>query len=175
MSTAARRARAWTVLRMRAGDPPKRAQGRGYTYLALLLAIALIGMAMAGAGTLWSARVQRDKERELLKVGHKIRAAIGQYYNLSPGPVKRYPPTLEALLRDDRFPKPQRYLREIYRDPMTETGNWGIVEATDGGILGVHSLSERAPRKTSSFAPADALFEGRLQYSEWVFAYLPEG
>lgn len=150
-----------------------RNRSAGFTYLGLLLAIVLIGVALAGAATLWSAERKRERERELLHIGHKFREAIGQYYNRTPGAVKQYPPTLEALLRDDRFPTPQRYLRQIYVDPFTGTKNWGIVEATSGGIMGVHSLSAETALKTANFRPTDKSFEGKLLHGEWMFVYLP--
>jgi type II secretory pathway pseudopilin PulG len=145
---------------------------QGYAYLALLLAIVIIGIALAGAGALWSKARQREREQELLKVGAKFREAIGQYYNNTPGAVKQYPPTLDALLRDNRFPVPKRYLRQIYLDPMTGTTNWGTIES-NGGIMGVHSLSGATAFKTGNFRPQDKEFEGRTLYVDWIFAYVP--
>lgn len=150
----------------------KLATSRGYAYLALLLAIVIMGIALAGAGVLWSKARQREREQELLKVGAKFREAIGQYYNNTPGVVKKYPSTLEALLRDDRFPVPKRYLRQIYPDPMTGLPNWGMLES-NGGIAGVHSLSGAHVFKTGNFRPQDASFENRTEYIDWVFVYAP--
>lgn len=146
---------------------------RGFTYLGLLLAVVLIGLALASAGTLWSAARKREREQELLHIGHKFREAIGRYYESTPGIVKQYPPTLEALLRDERFPVPRRYLRQIYTDPVSGMANWGILEAPSGGIMGVYSLGSGTPSKTANFSPADKAFEGRQFYEEWIFAYLP--
>ena len=52
---------------------------RGFTYVGLLLAVALAGVALAAAGTLWSTVAQRDRELELLFVGDQYRRAIGSY------------------------------------------------------------------------------------------------
>jgi hypothetical protein len=41
----------------------------------------------------------------------------------------------------------QRYLRRIYRDPMTSKTEWGLVQSVDGRIMGVHSLSKDKPLK----------------------------
>lgn len=147
----------------------------GFTYLGLLLAIVLIGVALAGAATLWSAERKRERERELLHIGHKFCEAIGQYYNRTPGAVKQYPPTLEALLRDERFPVPRRYLRQIYVDPFTGTQNWGTVEAPSGGIMGVHSLTAEPAFKTANFRGKDQHFEGKALLGDWIFVYLPDG
>ena len=56
----------------------RRLQG-GFTYLGLLFALALIGLALGAAGTVWSVARQRDRERQLLWVGGEIRQAIGHY------------------------------------------------------------------------------------------------
>src|SRR5690606_24028540 len=126
------------------------------------------------AGALWSEAQRRDKEQELLRVGDKFRIAIGQYYNNTPGAIKQYPPTLAALLRDDRFPEPQRYLRTIYINPITGRPGWGILEAPSGGVMGVYSLSGTRPFKTRRFRPVNEGLENKKMYGDWIFAYLPE-
>jgi len=159
---------------MRNGDCPsgnQRARQGGYTLLGLLVLILIIGFFLGEAGAMWSDARQRDREAELLKVGDRIRIAIGRYYNNSPGPVKQFPRTLEALLRDDRFPVPQRYLRTLYIDPITRREGWGILEAPSGGIMGVYSLSGDKPFKTRQFRPIYKEFEDRKMYGDWIFAY----
>ncbi|MCB4812282.1 type II secretion system GspH family protein [Methylovorus menthalis] len=146
----------------------------GYTFLGLLLVIMIAGLVLAQAGNTWSNLRQREREQELLKVGDKIREAIGNYYQRSPGLVKQYPRTLEALLRDDRFPQPQRYLRQLYADPLTGIVNWGVLEAPSGGIMGVYSLAPGKPFKQRNFPPLYESFEKKKLYTEWMFAYLPE-
>ena len=159
---------------MRNGDCPRdnlRARQGGYTLLGLLVLILIIGFFLGEAGAMWSDARQRDREAELLKVGDRIRIAIGRYYNNTPGPVKQFPRTLEALLRDDRFPVPQRYLRTLYIDPVTRREGWGILEAPSGGIMGVYSLSGDKPFKTRQFRPIYKEFEDRKMYGDWIFAY----
>jgi len=146
---------------------------QGFTYLALLITVALLGVSLAATGTVWHFAMQREKERELLFVGKQFRQAIAEYYVATPGKVKKYPLELEDLLRDTRFPGVKRYLRKIYVDPMTGTQEWGLIQAPDGGILGVFSLSEDAPIRTSFAARADELFVGKAKYREWKFFYLP--
>ncbi|MDP2246706.1 MAG: type II secretion system protein, partial [Nitrosomonadales bacterium] len=96
-----------------------RRKDKGFTFMGVLVIIILVGFSLAEAGNTWSNIRKREREQELLKVGDKIREAIGNYYNQSPGMVKQFPPTLEALLKDERFPTPQRYLRQLYLDPTT--------------------------------------------------------
>ncbi len=150
-----------------------RGRQSGFTYLAALLAVALMGTGLAAIGAVWHTAQQREKERELLFIGHQFCKAIESYYQKSPGVGKRYPRTLEVLLQDDRFLVPLRHLRQIYADPLTGKTEWGTVPAADGGIMGVYSLSEDAPVKTGGFADADREFEGKNKYAEWKFIFLP--
>lgn len=150
-----------------------RASQHGFTYLAALFLVAALGVTATATSMLWSVAQQRDRERELLFVGNQFRAAIAQYYKNTPGSVKRYPAELNDLLKDNRQLAMRRYLRRIYLDPMTGTTKWGEVRATDGGIMGVYSLSEAAPMKVGNFSDEDRSFSGKGRYSEWTFVYEP--
>jgi type II secretory pathway pseudopilin PulG len=142
----------------------------GFTLLALLFLIAVLGAQLALLGTLWSTAVKREKEAELLFVGDQFRLAIQSFYLRSPG-QKRYPRSLEELLHDPRFPQTVRHLRRIYRDPVTGKAEWGLVQSPDGGVMGVHSLSPDKPMKTGNFPLAYEDFTGKQSYQEWVFLY----
>lgn len=146
----------------------------GFTYLTILFVVAAAGIVLAQTGINWSHDNQRDKELELLFIGNQYRQAIMLYYERTPGMVKRYPSKLEDLLTDTRFNPPQHYLRKLYRDPILNQIQWGIIAAPGGGIMGVHSLSNGLPIKTAGFGYRDALFEGASRYSDWVFAYNPQ-
>lgn len=161
-----------TARTMPNGDTYNRS--RGFAFLGLLVAITLVGFSLADAGNAWSNIQRREREQELLKVGDKIRIAIGHYYNQSPGMVKQYPPNLEALLKDDRFPMPKRYLRKLYADPLTGRTVWGVLEAPSGGIMGIYSLSPGQPFKKKGFPERFKSFENRKHYMQWIFAYVPE-
>jgi hypothetical protein len=56
---------------------------------------------------------------------------------------------------------------------MTGGTDWALVEAPDGGIMGVHSRSEEAPVKTGNFDAADTAFEQASSYTDWQFVYTP--
>jgi len=145
----------------------------GYILVGMLILIMLAGLVLTEAGAKFSDARKREREQELLKVGDTIRKAIGNYYNQTPGVVKQYPPNLEALLRDNRFPVPKRYLRKLYLDPVTQREGWGILEAPSGGVMGVYSLSAASPYKTKNFRPLYRHFENQKYYGEWYFAYVP--
>lgn len=145
----------------------------GFTYLGVLFTISIMGITLAMASALWSFAQQREKERELLFIGHQFRLAIGLYYERTPGAEKKYPHRLQDLLLDNRYVTSQRYLRQIYRDPITGNQDWGLVPAPSGGIMGVYSKSETTPIKTENFKIEDSTLEGSKKYTEWQFVYIP--
>lgn len=144
----------------------------GFTYVALLFMVATLGVGLAISGMDWHTTRQREKEAQLLFVGKEFQNAIALYYYRTPGGAYEYPKALEQLLEDKRFPTTQRYLRKIYRDPMTNRAEWGLVLSPGGGIAGVRSLSENTPLKTSRF-PEKIPFADKRRYTEWEFVFLP--
>lgn len=148
-------------------------QANGYSYIGVLLIIATIGLTLALASTLWSFAQQREKERELIFIGNQFRKAIGQYYERTPGMVKNYPMRLDELLQDNRYVTTQRYLRKIYKDPMTNQNDWGIINAPQGGIMGIFSKSAVKPIKQNGFQEINKSLEGQQHYHDWQFFYVP--
>jgi hypothetical protein len=146
---------------------------RGFTYLIALFAVAVAGAMLAAGSMVWHHEAQRAREQELRFIGDEFRRAIGLFYERTPGGIKRYPQTLQDLVRDDRYLSIQRYLRRIYPDPLTGEPLWGLVPAPGGGIMGVYSLSDATPLKTSGFDEADKTFAGAQRYADWKFMYVP--
>ncbi len=155
---------------MPCGDRPASRQ-RGFSYLALLFAVAVMGLLLAAASELWHTTAQRERERELLFIGKQYREAIGRYYLRSPG-ARQYPQSLDDLIDDRRFPQTVRHLRKRYRDPISGKDEWGLV-VEQGRIIGIHSQSTQTPLKRANFAKADAEFADRASYAEWQFIYRP--
>jgi len=145
---------------------------QGFTYLALLFFMAIMGAALALTGIVWHVAKQREKEQELLFVGTQFINAIASYYRESPG-LRTFPRQLTDLVKDPRFPNTKRHLRKMYRDPMTNAAEWAVVRTVDGGIIGVRSLSEQEPiRKSFPDGPFKG-FAGKARYADWQFVYLP--
>ncbi len=142
---------------------------RGFTYIGVLVLVAMMGAALAAAGQVWHTMQKREKEQELLFIGHQFQLALNRYASHTPGQGRRAPPNLEELLKDSRHPEVRRYLRKIYLDPMTGSAEWGLITGPDGEIYGVHSLSIDEPLKKSHFGLANRHFEGKMKYSDWVF------
>ena len=143
----------------------------GFTYIGIMLAVALIGTQLALAGVEWSFAQARQKERELLFVGGQFRTAISQYYLNPKGSQKEYPRRLEDLLKDPRYPGTVRHLRKIYADPITGKKQWGLIKLPNGGIIGVYSLADKEPIKTGNFRPADLSFMNKRRYADWKFVH----
>lgn len=146
-------------------SPPPRQ--RGVTYLALLLAIALVSGTLAATAHVWSQAQRREREKQLLWVGEQFRRAIAAYARAGNG---AYPRNLEDLLEDARSPAKRRYLRRIYEDPMTDTADWALIRNPQGGIIGLHSRHEGVPIKTGRFPPQYLRFERARTYADWQFA-----
>ncbi|MGV3499138.1 MAG: type II secretion system protein [Hydrogenophaga sp.] len=140
---------------------------RGAGYLFVLFAMAAIGIGLATTGEVWRTSAQREREAQLLFVGHQFRLALASYREASPLGMPIAPATLDELIEDRRHPAPRRHLRRLWRDPMTGSTDWGLV-VVGGRIVGVYSRDTREPLRTA-FAPRDAEFAGLASYSQWVF------
>jgi len=146
-----------------------RRQETGFSYLMVMIAITLMGLAMTVAGRQWKTMVQRELETDLLAKGIEIQSALALYSattkagRVLPGEV--YPQTLAELTRP---PKP--FLRKVYLDPVGR-GEWELLRAPAGGIMGVRSKSRQKPIKQGNFPLAVRHFEGKPTHYDWVFQY----
>lgn len=147
------------------GQPTMNGKQAGFTYIALLIGIAIASAVLAAVGQVWQTVGQRDREKELLFIGNQFRQAINRYYASN----RRYPQRLEDLVVDETNAKTKHYLRKIFVDPMTGLTDWGTVKLPNEQIVGVYSLSENKPIKTTGFRRRDSEFEDKEKYSEWQF------
>jgi type II secretory pathway pseudopilin PulG len=122
---------------------------RGFTYLGLLLAIALLGIGMTAASEVWVTTARRHRMEQLEWVGHQYVQAIGSYYENSPGALKAYPTALQDLLEDRRSAFARRHLRQMYVDPFSGVADWELVMAPSGGIRGVRAAVPDTTGRTS--------------------------
>lgn len=146
-----------------------RREERGFSYIMLMIAIVLMGVAMSVAARQWKTMVQRELEADLLAKGIEIQNALALYSTaIKAGrvmPGEMYPQTLAELTK---LPKP--FLRKVYLDPVGH-GEWELVRAPTGGIMGVRSKSKGRPIKQYDFPLAVRHFEGKPTYYDWVFQY----
>ena len=81
----------------------QRRQETGFSYLMMMIAITLMGLAMTVAARQWKTMVQRELEADLLAKGIEIQTALTLYSSsakagrVMPGEV--YPQTLAELTR----------------------------------------------------------------------------
>lgn len=144
-------------------------QESGFSYILVMIAITLMGIAMTTAARQWKTIVQRELEADLLAKGMEIQTALALYSasakagRVMPGDV--YPQTLAELTKP---PKP--FLRKVYLDPVGH-GEWEVLRAPAGGIMGVRSKSKLTPIKQGNFPLAVRHFEGKPTHYDWVFQY----
>jgi len=146
----------------------------GFSYLGVLILVAVMSISLVGAGRYWSTIIKRELEAELLYRGDQIREAIASYYNNSPGgQAKTYPRKFSDLLKDPRYPGVKRHLRKWYTDPMNRGNEWVYILDASQRLKGVHSAHQGRPLKTGNF-PADYReFERAQSYADWVFVFVP--
>jgi type II secretory pathway pseudopilin PulG len=140
----------------------------GFTYIALLAIITIIGISLGATGKYWQNVMLRDREEELLFRGDQYRIAIEHYYYAIPG-KNQYPQSIEDLLTDNRSPAGKHHLRRKYKDPMTNEDFIEIRDPLTKRIIGVHSASDKAPLKQAAFNTPYEEFVGRLSYNDWQF------
>lgn len=169
--TAVRKATLKTARRMLIGKNDVYQQA-GFTYIGLLIVIAIAGIGMAGVGHVWHFDAQREREKELLFIGQAYRNAIGSYYENSPSTAKQYPKSLQDLILDKRFPTVKRHIRQLYADPFARDKEWQLV-LQQGQIVGVYSSSQLVPIKKIGFSPEFKTFGDAGKYEEWRFVYIP--
>lgn len=155
------------------GHWPTRGES-GFTLLWLLFLIVLLGLGLAALGKVWHTSEIREREKQLIFAGDQYRRALESYYRATPGQEKHYPKTLSDLLEDKRVLIPVRHLRRLYRDPLTNAEEWGLVKQGEE-ITGVYSLASGKPFKRAGFPRAYEGFEGKESYRDWVFAAFPKG
>lgn len=143
---------------------------RGFTYLGLIILVAILGLVGAAGLKMGSLLQRQAAEQELLDIGAQFVDALQSYAGATPPGQPQQPPNLAALLRDPRFPQVRRHLRKLYVDPITGRAEWGLLyQPGSQGIIGMHSLSSSAPLKVGNFEARFTGFEGKSQLSEWLF------
>lgn len=119
---------------------PKRQAQRGFGYLAVLLIVLLLAVAMGATYERVDTLMQREKEQEWLFAGKQYQQAIASYYNKSPNGFKELPSSIDDLLQDKRFVANTRHLRKPFADPITG-GDWALIRDENQKIKGVYSQS----------------------------------
>jgi type II secretory pathway pseudopilin PulG len=147
----------------------------GFTFLWTLLLVAMMGFGLTVVVEFHTTAAQRDKEKELLSIGHQFRLALKRYYEVQiPGTKFDYPVSMDNLIKDNRVSGLHRHLRKVFVDPITGKAEWGLV-IMRGRIVGIHSLSDKTPIKQDGFEADDQSFKDKQKLSDWIFTYPAEG
>lgn len=158
---------------------------QGYTYVAVMILLAVLSLASALTLEVAQTSAQRSGEAELIAIGKEFERAFASYYRQSPNGTRRYPERLEDLVRDPRLPGVKRHLRKVYPDPMGGQEAWGTVPAPGGGIMAVYSkapgqpfredllLAIAPPQLPAAASAPDAPASQAMSYAEWRFGYDP--
>ena len=146
-------------------------QQAGFTYVGMVVFVTIIGLVGAATLKVGALLARAEAEHELLAIGAEFSEALASYAQATPPGQPQQPATLDALLRDPRFPAPRRHLRRIFVDPVTGRAEWGLVRAGEGGpITAIHSLSQAQPLKIAGFDPRFVNFDNRRHLSDWRFS-----
>ena len=112
---------------------------RGFTYLWVLVAVAVLSIGLLAVSEVWATSARRQKMIELEWIGAQFVRAIGSYYQSTPGAAKAYPTSLQDLIEDRRYLTIRRHLRAIYPNPFTGKADWELVVGGDGRVRGVRA------------------------------------
>ncbi|MBV8200213.1 MAG: type II secretion system protein, partial [Acidobacteria bacterium] len=96
----------------------------GYSLVVLIMAISVLNIMIGAALPKWSEMIQRDKEEELISRGWQYAEAIRVFQHR----FQRYPTKLDELIKV----KP-RCIRQLWKDPMTGSGEWTPIFLGQGG------------------------------------------
>jgi type II secretory pathway pseudopilin PulG len=99
----------------RSGVARARRSRAGYSLVVLIMALAVLNIMIGAALPLWSERIRRDKEEELISRGFQYVEAIRVFQKR----FQRYPTTFDELLKA----KP-RCIRQLWTDPMSDDGKF---------------------------------------------------
>jgi type II secretory pathway pseudopilin PulG len=108
----------------------------GFALLVVFLLAAFVAIALYMELPRVVFESQRNREQALIDRGEQYRRAIQLYYRR----YARYPPDMKALENTDN----RRFLRQRYKDPMTDKDEWRLIHSVGPGIF-PDSLVYKAP------------------------------
>jgi type II secretory pathway pseudopilin PulG len=123
------------------GEPSAKHQ-RGFTYLGVLIAVALLGVGLSIVSEIWTKTAEHQKIVQLEWIGNQYVQGIESYYYANTGSVHFYPEDLDDLLVDKRYLYIRRHIRTLYPDPFTGKLQWKLIPAPTGGFKGVEFSSD---------------------------------
>jgi type II secretory pathway pseudopilin PulG len=154
------------------------ARKKGYLVIMLMMAVFALSIGLMIAVPFWQTEVKREKEEELIFRGKQYVEAVRRYVLKNPG---RFPSTMKELLE-------KRFIRKLYKDPMTVTGEWNVIlnpassgAASASGEAQVYLVPEKALSSvrqpiilgvaSSSSNTSVKIYNDQETYDKWLFYY----
>ncbi len=116
----------------RGGRAPRRGSA-GYSLVVLIMALSVLSIMLAAALPMWSERIKRDKEEELISRGWQYVEAIRVFQKR----FQRFPVSFDELLKA----KP-RCIRQLWKDPMTDDGPFVPIFLGQGSQIQVPGMPD---------------------------------
>lgn len=151
---------------------------KGFMLLILVFAVFLITIGLMIAMPVWQTQIQREKEEELIFRGEQYVEAVRLFTQKKPG---SFPDSLDSLQKE-------KCLRRLYKDPMTDHGEWNLILHYRGTTEREGKATEKvlvAPLRalpsldrpqilgvvSSSTEPSIKIYEDQNRYDQWMFFY----
>lgn len=100
---------------------------RGHLLVALMVLVACMLILLTVTGQSWTFITQRDREAEMIFRGEQYARAL-DFYRKEMG---SYP--LELKLLSQPGPHRHRYIRKLWKDPVSKDGKWGLLYLSPTG------------------------------------------
>lgn len=100
----------------------------GYNLVFLMVTLTLLNIALAVALPKWSQVIRREREEELISRGWQYAEAVRVFQNR----FQRLPVRLDELIEVE-----PRSIRKLWKDPMTDGGQWVLIPPGQGTTLTV--------------------------------------
>jgi type II secretory pathway pseudopilin PulG len=111
---------------MSRGVPGGARNDSGFSIVVLLASITIMLVVMGAAVPTWKYIMKNDREEELYFRGDQIARGIERYQRKNGNTL---PVSLELMVKG-------RYLRKVYKDPMTKDGKWRIIHPGEALLPG---------------------------------------
>jgi hypothetical protein len=136
----------------------------GYTLSVLLVMMVTVGVFIVNRAHLWApTQINREREAELIYRGEHLARGIAAYRQKR----GRFP----TSLGDVASVRP-RVIRQIYSDPMSESGKWvylyNVPTSSTGNNEGLPIVGVRSSSNKDSIK----LYRGKSLHSDWEFSAL---
>jgi len=96
-----------------------RKRERGFTILAVIVAVTILLIVLAAAAPRMSTQIKHDREEELVHRAHQYVRAIQLFYRK----FGRFPNSVEEMENTNNL----RFLRRKYKDPITGKDEWRLI------------------------------------------------